>query len=197
MKKCVLFVVLSFVMSLTSLAQFGVGLRDTRYVNVNYTFKNRMGIELEHSVFSEKFKYQHVRLSGFYSLPVKNFEFQVKPYFGTLYCGDYYDLGAFVNARYRVLKPLVLCGTFNPHYDSGFEYKTCFMLGAECNVYKDLSVVAQYTTIPEYRQSEKRIRGGLKFDVEHLWVQPMISIPVESGKTKSVRVSVSMGYQFK
>lgn len=187
---------LMLMVSLTSLAQFGLGMRDTRYVNVNYTFKNRMGIELEHSVFSEKFKYQHVRLSAFYTLPVKKFEFQVKPYFGTLYCGDYYDLGAFVNARYHVLKPLVLCGTFNPHYDSGFEYKTCFMLGAECNVYKALSLVAQYTTIPENRESEKRVRAGLKFDVSRLWVEPLVSIPVEGMSHKSVRVAVSMGYQF-
>lgn len=191
-----LVVSLLLLVSLSCFAQFGVGMRDTRYVNVNYTFKNRFGVELEHSVFSEKFKYQHVRLSLSCTMPVNRFEFQVKPYFGTLYCGDYYDVGAFLNASCRVVKSLLLCGTLNPHYDSGFEYKTCFMLGAECNVYKDLSLMAQYTTIPENRQSEKRVRAGLKFDIGRLWVEPLVSIPVEGRSHKSVRVAVSMGYQF-
>ena len=197
MNKRIIVFVLTSVACLTAMAQFGIGMRDTRYLNINYTFATRFNAEFEHSVFAEKFKYQHVRFSGSYTLPVKNFEFQAKPYFGTLYDGDYYDVGAFLCVRYNVVKPLMLCGTLNPHYDSGFSYKTCFMLGAECKVYKDLSVVAQYTTIPEYRQSEKRIRAGLKLDVGRLWVQPLLSIPVESGKTKSVRVAVSMGYQFR
>ncbi len=196
MKKAILLVLLSLAAHLGAVAQFGLGMRDTRYLNVNYTIAERFNVELEHSIFAEKFKYQHVRLSASYTLPIKHFELAVKPYFGTLYSGDYCDVGALLSVRYRPVRPLTLCGTFNPHYDSGLKYKTCFMLGAECVVYRALSVVAHYTTIPEYRESERRVRAGLRLDVNSLWVQPLLSIPVKSGETKSLRVAVSMGYRF-
>lgn len=183
-------------LALSAAAQFGIGLRDTRYVNVNYTFARYFNLELEHSVYAEKFKCQHIRFAAAYTRDVSNWRFQAKPYFGTLYNGNYYDLGALATVQYRPIERLALEGTLNPHYDSGLKYKTCFRVGATCQVYKALSLVAQYSTIPEYRESEKRVRAGLRFDVDHLWVMPLLSIPVESGKTKSIRVAVGCGYQF-
>ena len=113
-------------LALSAAAQFGIGLRDTRYVNVNYTFARYFNVELEHSVYAEKFKCQHIRFAAAYTRDVSNWRFQAKPYFGTLYNGNYYDLGALATVQYRPIERLALEGTLNPHYDSGLKYKTCF-----------------------------------------------------------------------
>lgn len=64
---------------------------------------------------------------------------------------------------------------------------------------KIFSVTAQYTTVPEFRQSENRIRAGFRVDTKHLWVMPLYSFGVGSSevwRTKGKRVSVSLGVKF-
>lgn len=192
-----IFTLLLLLCSVTNAAaQFGLGLRDTRFVNVNYTFANHYNVELEHSFYNEAFKLQHLRLSFTYMATIKHFTIKCKPYFGITYNAAYHDAGALVNAAYRIGR-VGLDATLNPHYDSGLKYKTCWGVGASCRVYKQLSIVAQYTTVPEYRQSENRFRAGFRIDVDRLWVMPLLSTCVDrfdKWKTKGMRVSVSMGW---
>lgn len=172
-----------------------LGLRDTRFIYATWNINHHFNIGLEHSVYSEKFKLQHIRIAAAYRTSIKDFSIECKPYFGTVYNGDYYDLGAQITAGYRIAGRLTLEATVNPHYDSGYEYKTCWRAGATCRIWRELSAVAQYSTVPEYRQSEKRVRVGLRFDTERLWIMPLLSISVASGQSKSPRVAVSMGWR--
>ena len=55
--------------------------------------------------------------------------------------------------------------------------------------------MAQYTTIPEYRLSEKRVRAGFIFSYKELQVTPMLSIPVGE-EIKSMRILCSFQYKF-
>lgn len=182
--------------SITGYAQVYLGLRDTRYINVGYAFRSGFSIELEHSVYAEKFKYQHLRGSVAYGRRWGKVAVSVKPYVGLIYTADYYDLGAQVRLDYRPVQRLALTGVINPHYDSALNYKTCFAVGACCKVYRELGIVAQYTTVPEFRESEKRIRAGLSVDLGRLLVQPLLSIPVGGGNNKNVRVAVQMRFGF-
>ncbi len=175
-------------------AQLYLGLRDTRYVNVGYCFNSGVSVELEHSVYAEKFKFQHIRGAVDYANRFGMVEIGVMPYAGVIYTGDYYDLGAYVYARFRPAERLVLAGCVNPHYDSTLDYKTCFMVDASCRLYKELSAVVQYTTVPEFREREKRFRVGVSFDLGRLMVKPLLSIPIGDGESKSVRVAVQMRY---
>ncbi len=179
-------------------AQFGLGLRDTRFVNINYTFANAYNVELEHSLYDEAFKLQHLRLAFTYQTDIKHFTIRCKPYFGTTYNTAYYDFGLQASVIYHIGR-VQLGATINPHYDSGLKYKTCWSAGAACRVYKIFSVTAQYTTVPEFRQSENRIRAGFRVDTKHLWVMPLYSFDVGSSevwRTKGKRVSVSLGVTF-
>ena len=195
MKRNVLILLMMSLACFNLSAQLGLGLRDTRFVNVNYTIGGKYNIELEHSLYNEKFSKQHVRLSFSYKTDISHFTIKCKPYFGTIYSADYCDLGVRLGATYHIGR-VDLGADINPHYDSGYKYTTCWRAGASCRVYKELRLVAEYTTIPEYRESEKRVRAGFRYGTERLWVMPLFSTCIErfdSWKTSGLRVSVSMG----
>ena len=86
----------------------------------------------------------------------------------------------------------------NPHYDSGYGYKTCYNAGLGVVITSDINIFGRYTTIPEYRMSEKRAHIGLDFHVKNLNVIPVLSIgttATESG-SKNLRVLMSFNYRF-
>lgn len=141
-------------------------------------------------------RYQNPRLMlGYAQTIVDKFSFNINPYASSLWNGDYLDFGVLANAEPKLAPTFAIDITANPHYDTGADDTTCFAVGTTIHVHKDVALVAHYTTIPEYCLSEKRIRAGLDFKVQKLWVRPELSIPVE-GVVKTVRVLCSMGYKF-
>ena len=130
-----------------------------------------------------------------YRTDISHITIKCKPYFGGNYRADYCDFGVRLGALYRIGR-VGLGADINPHYDSGYKYKTCWRAGASFRVYKELRLVAEYTTIPEYRESEKRVRFGFRYGTERMWVMPLISAGIEryeNWKTAGLRVCVSMG----
>lgn len=177
-------------------SQLNVGLRDIRYAYVSYEFKNDWEAKLEHSIYSEKFGFQKIRAYMAYRHTWGNFTLKANAYASTLWNADYQDFGANVSAGYKILKPWNIEATVNPHYDTENKYKTFFTVSTDVQIIKYLGVIAQYTTIPEYRLSENRVRAGFIFSYGGLSVTPMLSIPVD-GKVKSLRVLCSFEYKFK
>lgn len=177
-------------------AQWGIGVRDTRYVNVSYTFHHNWRAKLEHSVYSENFKYQYIRLYMAYTRQFGRFTFSGEPYFGMTYANSYRSMGFNIDAEARILPWLFAGAGVTPHYDSGMGYKTLYkgFVGFDCT--KHIAVIGTFTNRPEYREPEKRIRGGVRFAVNRLWVLPEISIPVGSSSSHTLRFMASMGYTF-
>ncbi|MGM9864045.1 MAG: hypothetical protein ACI305_07285 [Lepagella sp.] len=177
-------------------AQWGVGIRDTRYINVNYTFADRWRVKLEHSVYSENLKDQYVRLYMAYTQQLGRFTLSGEPYFGMTYKNTYRSLGFNIDAEVRILRWLFAGAGFTPHYDSGLGYKSLYkaFVGFDCT--KNIALMGTFTNRPEYREPEKRIRGGVRFSVGRLWVLPEVSVPVGDGSSHSLRFMASMGYSF-
>lgn len=196
MKKKILVAVCLMMVSLSGLSQISVGLRDNRYVNVAYKLKNHWNLKLEHSIFSEKFSYQYIRLYAGYEKRIKKLNFEGNVYGGTIYCGDFFNIGARVDATYSPHKRFKVTAGINPHYDSDYGYSTCYNGGVWFNAYKAFSIVASVSNIPEYRKSENRAYFGFSFDVGKLWVSPRLSIPIEDSSVKSLRVVTSIRYEF-
>lgn len=195
MKK-ILAIMLFVSIGMSCLAQWSVGLRDNKYVNVAYELKDKWEFKLEHSVFAEKFPFQYVRANVGYKQPVNKFTFSGSVYGGTIYNGDFYNAGINVKAEYKPINRLRIDAAVNPHYDSGYDYTTCYQGGVWFNVYKAFSVVASVSNIPEYREAEDRAYFGFSFDVGPLWVCPRLSIPVDDSSIKSMRVLTSVKYEF-
>lgn len=177
-------------------AQIAIGMRDSKYVNVTYTTKSSLGIGLEHSVFSQEIETQYIRGMLSYASSFRNFGCKANLYYGTPYDGAYYNCGMMLSANYGVNKTITLMASLNPHYDSYYEYKTCYNAGVSLQLCNEIKAWVMYSTIPEFRQDEKRIKAGLDFTVQNLSVSPFLSIPVE-GKVKSCRLLVNAKYSFK
>lgn len=60
-------------------AQVHVGLRDNQYVQLGYLWKQTWKLELEHSVFSQKFSTQYVRQTLGYQKQWKKLGLKVSP----------------------------------------------------------------------------------------------------------------------
>lgn len=177
-------------------SQLNVGLRDVRYAYIGYEFKNDWETKLEHSIYSEKFGFQKIRAYMAYHHTWGNFTLKANAYGSTLWNADYQDFGTNISAGYKLLKPWNIEAVVNPHYDTDYKYKTYFTVSTDVQIIKNLGIIAQYTTIPEYRLSEKRVRAGLIFSYGGLSVTPMLSIPVD-GTVKSLRVLCGFEYKFK
>ena len=178
-------------------SQFAVGIENTRLVYGQYTYKNHLIAKLNVSVYSEPLVYQYLRASIGYKTRFKNFGIHGEYFFGSAFNGKYYNTGARIKADATLIKRLLLEASFVPWYDSGYGYKTCFDAKIGCKITDHIDIKAGYTTIPEYRMSEKRILGGFDFHVEHLYVAPYLSLGTNSGSGgKNLRVIFNFGYTF-
>ncbi len=197
MKRKIIMALLAALTSVCAYAQFSVGMRDNRFVYADYTLLNHYVVKVEQSLFSEKIAYQYARIYVGYKRSWKMLDYGAYAYFGSAYNGSYRSTGAMIMARGSFFSRIMIEGKLNPHYDSGFGYKTCFYVGAGISITRDIDVRAGYTTVPEYRMSEKRVRMGLGFHAAGLTVEPAVSVATSgASKAKSLRVLMNFNYRF-
>lgn len=176
-------------------AQPYVGLENNKYAFVGYKWNSGWNVKFTHSIFDENFKYQYVRCTGEYQFCLECFDFVVFSFAGKTYCGSFCDLAIGLEGHYYPLSRLGIDTKLMPTYDSGYGYETCYMLGIKFLISDEIILQSCYSTIPEYRISEKRIKAGLQFQVNALKVVPMLSMPIKSN-AKALRVLVGFQYEF-
>lgn len=198
MKRCISLLIMMLCLSV-SYAQFSVGMRDNRYVFGQYLLDSHYNFKIEQSIFSEKIGFQTLRAYAGYESSIHDvLDYMAEAYFGAAYNRSYSTTGAIISAKYAFIKRLGIKASLNPHYDSKLGYSTCFLAGAFVGLSKEIDLIAAYTTIPEFRMSEKRIRLGFDFHVSRLTVSPNVSIAAGSKqKVKNLRVLVGFSYCFK
>ena len=177
-------------------AQLSVGLRDTRYVNVSYSFLKNYSVRFEQSVYAEKPKCQYFRIYASYLRDFRIFKVSVSPYFGMTYGDIYKSLGVNFDVAITPVNLFTIKAGFTPHYDTGLDYSSLYLASIGINCNKQISLVGTYTNRPEYRAPEKRLRAGIRFTVGKLWVLPEVSIPAGSHQGKGLRMLASMNYEF-
>lgn len=181
-----------------------LSMRDSRYVQFTHSFlHSHLPVTLEHSIYSEKISLQHFRLYAGYSTDIgKHLQLSLTAYAGSTHKGSYQDYGArfdgtlFFDSAHRYNALAVI----NPHQDSGLGYKTCYSLSTQLGFLPMAALHAEYTTIPEFRQSEQRIRVGICLHVEsvrygQLRVTPLLSIPLRQ-RYEKIRLHVNFDYHF-
>lgn len=178
-------------------AQFSAGITNSRYVYGSYKLENGIKFKIEHSLYSEKLGFQRVGIGAGYGSALRyGFDWEVNAFAATTWNRNYQVVGADVNIGYHYRR-LGLYATLNPRYDSGLHYMTCWQAGASVRINDPISVVVDYTTIPEYRVSERRIAGGFEFKVNSLSVTPKLSFSADDNTLlKNIRVLISMNYDF-
>lgn len=194
--RLILLLALTTLFGYSASAQWAVGMRDTRYINVNYTFAKNWNVKFEQSIYAEKIGFQYFRLYASYNRSFGRVSVKGEPYYGMTYNNNYRNLGLNIDGKVEALKWLAVRAGFTPHYDSGLGYKSLYAASLEFNCTKQIAVLATATNRPEYRMPENRIRGGFRFKVKNLFVQPEISIPVNGDEGRNIRFLASMGYTF-
>ena len=181
-----------------------ISMRDSRFIQFQHTFMHHWPVMLEHSIYSEKISLQHFRIHAGYQHQIleDRLTMEFLGYFGSTHKGSYQDYGAFVRMAYRFDADdnYSLQGILNPHYDTGLDYKTCFAFSTYVGFCKVAAFYLEYTTIPEFRQSEERVRTGARIRINSpqygtLAVTPMLSIPLQQ-RYEKIRLHVNFTYQF-
>lgn len=183
--------------SSSRISQFSVGIENNRLIYGEYTYKNHLTGRLHVSVYSEKLGFQYVRATLGYKTSIKMIGISGNLFYGSAFNGSYYNIGARINADATFFKKLLVDATLAPWYDSGFKYTTCWEAKIGCKITRHIDIKAGYTTIPEYRMSEKRILAGFDFHTPNLHVRPYLSIGTQSTDGgKNIRVILGFGYNF-
>ena len=165
-----------------------IGMRDSRYLQYEYTIGRHVPLMLEHSIYSDKLNLQHFRVAAGYT--------------NDFLRSHLHNFGAFLTLGYRfdTRQRYQLSATLNPHYDTGLDYKTCVSALALVGMNDVFSIVAEFTNIPEFRQSDDRIRFGVDIhfaSARYGWlsVRPLLSVPLGQ-RYEKVRVHVNFDYAF-
>lgn len=194
MKKFLIMFVMA-ALPLLSYAQLDLSLRDTRFASIGYTLKNHWLFRIESSVLSADASHQNGRVYAGYTHKIKGLTGTILPYAGMAWNADYKLSGAIINAKYNILGHAIVEATYNPHWDSMYGFDNCYMAGVEIPATKEMSVVARFQNIPEYRVVAKRVRVGLKFKVNNLIVKPEVSF-APNKELKPIRMIVDFCYSF-
>ena len=185
------------IMSVQAFAQISVGIRNNRFINIQFLYKDHYSVKLEQSVFAESFGLQYMRGYAAYRTSIKNFDLKGSAYFGATFNRLYYSTGFYADIRYRPIRLLIFDGRLNPHYDSGYGYTTCYYGGLGFRMTKNIDILLGYTNIPEYRMPEERMNLGFDFHVKNLRVVPRLSLNVSSNSgPKSLRPIIDFEYTF-
>lgn len=178
-------------------SQFSVGIEKTRLIYGQYLYKNHLKARLNMSVYSEKFGFQYFRANIGYQTNIKNILLSGDYFFGSAFNGTYFNTGANLNVSAELFKRLLLAAQLSPWYDSGYGYTSCWEAKIGCKIITQIAIKIGYTTVPEYRMSEKRILGGFDFMVSKLYVSPYLSIGTKSNTGgRNIRVLFDFGYNF-
>lgn len=174
----------------------GAGVRDSYYIFAQASYADSY-LGAEHSIYSYDAKYQYWRLYTGSGCKIPYAELGGRIFYGRTWCGNYWNAGALLTARVLPPGPVSVFATLNPLYDSGLKYHTCFAAGAAVRIFKPVSLRASYTTIPEFRESEKRVRAGVEVKVGGLSVVPELSIPTNpTNRSRRLRLLMSFSYLF-
>lgn len=178
-------------------SQFEVGIENTRLVFGKYTYNNHITAKLNVSLYSEKISLQYIRGTVGYKTGFNFVNLSGEYFFGSAFNGNYFNTGAVIKADAMFVKRLLIDAQLAPWYDSGYGYNTCFEAKLGCKITNHITIKAGYTTIPQYRMSERRILGGFDFSTPHLYVSPYLSIGTgEKSGGKNIRVLFDFGYKF-
>lgn len=196
MKKILLAILVTMV-SFQAMSQISVGIRNNRFINVSYLYKDHYSIKLEQSVFSESFGLQYMRGYVGYQTALGDFQLKGSAYFGATFNRLYFSTGTSADVRFRPSQWLIVDARLTPHYDSGFGYTTCYYGGIGCGITKQIDILAAFTNIPEYRMPEKRFNIGFDFHVKNLKVIPRLSLNISRNSgPKSLRPLIDLEYTF-
>lgn len=174
-----------------------IGMRSSKYGFIGYESSNNWGFAVENSLFVQDMDLQYARLAAFYRFSLHS---RVNGHYaifaGSRYNQDYYDFGSMLSLDLTIIKRYFdVQGTISPIYDSDAKLDYVYSVSAQTMLLQEVGLFGGFKNIPDYRNPEKRIFGGLVFDTRHLILKPEISTPFKADARSNTRVSVNFIYK--
>ena len=177
-----------------------VGVEKNAVAEFDYGFQNDLHLNFKHTVDADEFKLQSYILGAGYGKDLGKYgAYEGKVSFSSDYTGNYTLCSARINAYSPLLLNVVKVGaSVMPMYDSELKYKTGYAASLSFRCSEHISVLTEFSRVPEYRIAYKRFYGGFEFRVKNLDVKPMLYVPIYDSafRIRNSKVVVSMSYTF-
>ena len=172
-----------------------LGVRDNQFARIGIIIKNNYFLIAEQSVLVTKLKNQFINGYIGYKGKYNKLTYSGYIYSGYQYSNRFRTYGGMVETGYDFFKYIKLYAGIRPHYDSSYGYDTAYKIGLNFLLNKSISIRGEYTSYPEFRLCEKRIKGGIDINVMNIYVSPQLSIPID-GNLENIRFLNSFNYYF-
>lgn len=209
MKKWILGLMLLFIgiipinaqlISPASMYQDGLalGIEKNKSLFVEYGYK-RFNARLKQTIIIDKPQYQSLRIEGGYTLDAFYFDLTCDLFYSTDWYICDYNFGTQISLVSKVFDKYGNLGfSYIPYYDSEQKGNNGWSVSGKVNVAKDISLVAEYGNVPDFRIAYNRLYLGAIFTVKNLFVYPVLEIPLYENEThlSHSKMVVSMCYTF-
>lgn len=172
-----------------------LGIRSSKYAYAGYE-NNKIGVILENSVFVEDVEKQYARAIAYYHFLTSKLYVSYGLYYGSRYNHDFYDYGAILKSSVKLTEHVLrLDGIFMPFYDSDLKLHYGYSASMSIFPFSEVGFVGGFRNIPDYREIERRVFGGLEIQTPHLTVRPEVSTPLRENSKPVTRVTVNFIYR--
>ena len=173
-----------------------LGMRCSKYGFVGYEYNNKWGLVYENSIFIQDVELQHGKILGYYHSSFNTIDLYYALFYGSRFNQDYYDYGGIFSAHYRTTSNLFhLNVRYQPFSDSDFGFKHGYYFSLQVLPFNEIGLFLGVRNLPDFRETERRLFGGIVFELPHLVLQPEISTPVRKGSRSVTRLSVNFIYK--
>lgn len=175
-----------------------LGVRNSRYVMAGYELPaGHCGLELEHGLQAVNIKRQQVRASLFWhdAWLGGRMAARASAFCSTTWSGTYSMTGVHLSAAYSPLWRVTAELSVNPYYDTEYRWITAWSAGLRGALTRQAALFCTYTTVPDYRLSERRIHAGAAITVGNLSAEAAVSVPLSHTPAQSLRLLCSFRYR--
>lgn len=175
-----------------------LGVRNSRYVTAGYELPSgHVGLEIEHGVQAVNIRRQQIGASLFWRVAWLDGRIagNATAFCSTTWSGSYSMTGARLRASYTPYWRISAEASFNPYYDTEYRWVTAWSAGLRAAVTRQIGVFCTYTTVPDYRLSERRLHAGVSCAVSNLSATAALSVPLSDGPAQSLRLLCSFSYR--
>ena len=175
-----------------------IGLETNRTFFVEYT-KGGFESRFKQSLTFDRACHQYLRVEGGYTMNAKVLDITCDLFYSSDWKFDKYNIGSQISLNSRVFdKYGNIAIRYVPYYDKELKFNQGWSVSGKFNVAKDISLVAEYGKVPDFRIAYKRLYLGTVFIIHNLSVYPLMEVPLYENEIhlSHSQIVVSMSYTF-
>ena len=175
-----------------------VGLEKNRSFVLEYG-KGGLGVRFQQSLTFDRARHQYLRIESGYTLNIKALDISCDLFYSSNWKFDKYNIGSQISIYSRFFDRYGnIAVRYVPYYDKELKFNHGWSISGNLNVAKDISLVAEYGEVPDFRIAYRRLYLGTIFKIHNLSVYPILEVPLYDNEIhlSHSQLVVSMAYTF-